>query len=124
MSFDNLVNQINDLAETQRDRGTYFEYLVRAYLKNEPTYKNEFAEVWMLADVPDSYGIPKIDIGVDLVAKKHTGELVAIQAKFYNHSIQKSDIDSFLGELGKDYYDSGIIVASTDKWGTKAGSSS
>ncbi|EHG14827.1 hypothetical protein HMPREF9682_00232 [Streptococcus intermedius F0395] len=120
MSFDNLVNQINDLAETQRDRGTYFEYLVRAYLKNEPTYKNEFAEVWMLADVPDSYGIPKIDIGVDLVAKKHTGELVAIQAKFYNHSIQKSDIDSFLGELGKDYYDSGIIVASTDKWGTKA----
>ena len=73
MSFDNLVNQINDLAETQRDRGTYFEYLVRAYLKNEPTYKNEFAEVWMLADVPDSYGIPKIDIGVDLVAKKHTG---------------------------------------------------
>lgn len=120
MSFDNLVNQINDLAETQRDRGTYFEYLVRAYLKNEPTYKNEFAEVWMLADVPDSYGIPKIDIGVDLVAKKHTGELVAIQAKFYSHSIQKSDIDSFLGELGKDYYNSGIIVASTDKWGTKA----
>lgn len=120
MSFDNLVNQINELAETQRDRGTYFEYLVRAYLKNEPTYKNEFAEIWMLADVPDSYGIPKIDIGVDLVAKKHTGELVAIQAKFYNHSIQKSDIDSFLGELGKDYYDSGIIVASTDKWGTKA----
>ena len=120
MSFDNLVNQINELAETQRDRGTYFEYLVRAYLKNEPTYKNEFAEIWMLADVPDSYGIPKIDIGVDLVAKKHTGELVAIQAKFYNHSIQKSDIDSFLGELGKDYYDSGIIVTSTDKWGTKA----
>lgn len=120
MSFDNLVNQINELAETQRDRGTYFEYLVRAYLKNEPTYKNEFAEIWMLADVPDSYGIPKIDIGVDLVAKKHTGELVAIQAKFYNHSIQKSDIDSFLGELGKDYYDSGIIIASTDKWGTKA----
>lgn len=120
MSFDNLVNQINELAETQRDRGTYFEYLVRAYLKNEPTYKNEFAEIWMLADVPDSYGIPKIDIGVDLVAKKHTGELVAIQAKFYNHSIQKSDIDSFLGELGKDYYDSGIIVASTDKWGAKA----
>lgn len=120
MSFDNLVNQINDLAETQRDRGTYFEYLVRAYLKNEPTYNNEFAEVWMLADVPDSYGIPKIDIGVDLVAKKHTGELVAIQAKFYSHSIQKSDIDSFLGELGKDYYNSGIIVASTDKWGTKA----
>ena len=120
MTFDNLVHQINELAETQRDRGTYFEYLARAYLQNEPTYKNEFKNVWMLADVPEEFGIPKVDLGVDLVAEKYTGELVAIQAKFYNHKIQKSNIDSFLGELGKDYYESGIIVASTDKWGKNA----
>lgn len=120
MTFDNLVHQINELAETQRDRGTYFEYLARAYLQNEPTYQNEFKNVWMLADVPEEFGIPKVDLGVDLVAEKYTGELVAIQAKFYNHKIQKSNIDSFLGELGKDYYESGIIVASTDKWGKNA----
>ena len=120
MTFDYLVHQINELAETQRDRGTYFEYLARAYFQNEPTYKNEFKNVWMLADVPEEFGIPKVDLGVDLVAEKYTGELVAIQAKFYNHSIQKSNIDSFLGELGKDYYESGIIVASTDKWGKNA----
>lgn len=120
MTFDNLVNQINNSAETQRDRGTYFEYLVRAYFQNEPTYKNEFKNVWMLVDVPEEYGIPKTDIGVDLVAEKFTGELVAIQAKFYDHPIQKSNIDSFLSELGKDYYESGIIVASTDKWGRNA----
>ena len=120
MTFDNLVHQINELAGTQRDRGTYFEYLARAYFQNEPTYKNEFKNVWMLADVPEDYGIPKVDLGVDLVAEKLTGELVAIQAKFYNHTIQKSNIDSFLGELGKDYYESGIIVASTDKWGKNA----
>ena len=120
MTFDNLVHQINELAETQRDRGTYFEYLARAYFQNEPTYQNEFKNVWMLADVPEEFGITKVDLGVDLVAEKFTGELVAIQAKFYNHSIQKSNIDSFLGELGKDYYKSGIIVASTDKWGKNA----
>ena len=120
MTFDNLVSQINGLAETQRDRGTYFEYLARAYFQNEPTYQNEFNNVWMLADVPAVFGIPKADIGVDLVAEKFTGELVAIQAKFYNHAIQKANIDSFLSELGKDYYESGIIVASTDKWGKNA----
>ena len=120
MTFDNLVHQINELAETQRDRGTYFEYLARAYFQNEPTYQNEFKNVWMLADVPEEFGVPKVDLGVDLVAEKYTGELVAIQAKFYNHTIQKSNIDSFLGELGKDYYESGIIVASTDKWGKNA----
>ena len=120
MTFDNLVAQINGLAETQRDRGTYFEYLVRAYFQNEPTYQNEFKNVWMLADVPAEFGIPKADIGVDLVAEKFTGELVAIQAKFYNRAIQKANIDSFLSELGKNYYESGIIVASTDKWGKNA----
>ncbi|MGT2948273.1 DEAD/DEAH box helicase [Streptococcus devriesei] len=120
MSFDNLVAQINKIAESQRDRGTYFEYLVRAYFQNEPTYQNEFKNVWMLSEVPEEFRIPKADIGVDLVAEKHTGELVAIQAKFYNHAIQKSNIDSFLSELGKSYYESGIIVASTDKWGKNA----
>ena len=74
----------------------------------------------MLADVPEEYGIPKTDIGVDLVAETFTGELVAIQAKFYDRAIQKSNIDSFLSELGKNYYKSGIIVASTDKWGKNA----
>lgn len=120
MSFDSLVQQINELAETQRDRGTYFEYLARAYFQNEPTYQNEFKNIWMLADVPEEYGIPKTDIGVDLVAETFTGELVAIQAKFYDRAIQKSNIDSFLSELGKNYYKSGIIVASTDKWGKNA----
>ena len=115
-----LVMEINELAETQRGRGKCFEYLALAYFQNEPTYQNEFKNVWMLADVPEEFGIPKVDLGVDLVAEKFTGELVAIQAKFYNHSIQKSNIDSFLGELGKDYYESGIIVASTDKWGKNA----
>ena len=120
MSFEKLVEQINNNANNQRDRGTYFEHLTKSYLKNEPTYQNEFKNVWLINEVPEKYGIPKYDIGVDLVAEKMTGGLVAVQAKFYKNEIRKKDIDSFLGELGKDYYDSGIIVSSTDKWGKNA----
>ena len=120
MSFEKLVEQINNNADNQRDRGTYFEHLTKSYLKNEPTYQNEFKNVWLINEVPEEYGIPKYDIGVDLVAEKVTGGLVAVQAKFYKNEIRKKDIDSFLGELGKDYYDSGIIVSSTDKWGKNA----
>lgn len=120
LSFDQLIQQINENNTQQRDRGTAFEYLVQAYLKNEPIYKNLFSHVWMLSEVPESEGVPKNDIGVDLVGKKKTGELVAIQAKFYDHKIQKSDIDSFLGELGKDYYSEGIIVSTVDEWGKNA----
>ncbi|WP_285023346.1 DEAD/DEAH box helicase [Lactococcus garvieae] len=120
VSFDSLIQQINDNNVQQRDRGTAFEYLVQAYLKNEPIYKNLYSEVWMLSEVPSEYGIPTNDIGVDLVAQKRTGELVAVQAKFYDHKIQKSDIDSFLSELGKDYYSEGIIVSTVDEWGKNA----
>ncbi|EII2718437.1 hypothetical protein KQQ92_000477, partial [Staphylococcus pseudintermedius] len=39
-SFDKLINQINEIGgEIQRERGTLFEKLVLAYLKNEPTYR-------------------------------------------------------------------------------------
>lgn len=93
--------EINELAEMQRDRGKCFEYLALAYFQNEPTYQNEFKNVWILADVLQEFGIPKVDTAVDLVAEKFTGELVAIQEKFYTHAISKKDIASFLGELGK-----------------------
>ncbi|MCC4478088.1 hypothetical protein LMB76_07645 [Limosilactobacillus reuteri] len=35
-TFDQLVRQINDNLDKQRDRGTAFEKMVVAYLKNEP----------------------------------------------------------------------------------------
>ncbi|WP_407857491.1 hypothetical protein [Enterococcus hailinensis] len=43
-----------------------------------------------------------------------TGELTAIQAKFYDNKIYKKHIDSFLAEPGKSYYSEGIIVYSLD----------
>ncbi|HDK5681984.1 TPA: hypothetical protein PTC08_000452, partial [Staphylococcus pseudintermedius] len=52
-SFDKLINQINEIGgEIQRERGTLFEKLVLAYLKNEPTYRNLYKNVWLLKDVP------------------------------------------------------------------------
>lgn len=116
MTFDELIQlareQTNDI---QRDKGTLFEKIVQIYFKNEPTYKNLFSEVWLLNEVPDEYGISKKDTGVDLVAKNETtGELTAIQAKFYDNKIYKRHIDSFLAELGKSYYSDGIVVYSLD----------
>jgi predicted helicase len=122
-SFDKIIFNLERDDMSQRDRGTLFELLVAAYLKKEPMYARLFDEVWMLADVPEKYAIPKRDTGVDLVARnRETGELFAIQCKYYskNTSIQKSHIDSFLNEVGKSYYAEGIIVTSTDKWSDNA----
>src|SRR5690625_344430 len=124
-SLESLINLVNSNFKDnqQRDRGTTFEYISLAYFRNEPKYSRYFDNVWLLSDVPSEYGISRKDHGVDLVARKrHTGELVAIQAKYYSQDskINKSDIDSFLNEVGKNYYSEGIIVSSTDHWSSAA----
>ena len=122
-SFDSIIQSLETENMTQRDRGTLFEAIVTGYFKNEPMYSRLFEDVWMLKDVPEEYGIPKKDTGVDLVARnRDTGDLVAIQCKYYSKdtTIQKSHIDSFLNEVGKNYYAEGIIVSSTDKWSDNA----
>lgn len=46
-TFDDLINQINTVSkDVQRERGTLFEKLTLAYLKNEPTYKALYQNVW------------------------------------------------------------------------------
>lgn len=122
-SFISLVKEMDADYTIQRDRGTMFELLSRTYFKNEPMYERLFDEVWMLNEVPEEYGIPKSDTGVDLVAKeRETGLLVAIQCKYYSvdTTIQKQHIDSFLNEVGKKFYSKGIVITSTDKWGKNA----
>lgn len=120
-TFNDLIKQINQAAgDVQRERGTLFEKLVLAYLKHEPTYKALYQNVWLLSDVPDDYGISKKDTGVDLVAEQKNGDLVAIQAKFYTHKVGKDSINSFVAELGKSYYQHGLIVSTVDEWNSNA----
>lgn len=120
-TFNDLIKQINQAAgDVQRERGTLFEKLVLAYLKHEPTYKALYQNVWLLSDVPDDYGISKKDTGVDLVAEQKNGDLVAIQAKFYTHKVDKGYINSFVAELGKSYYQHGLIVSTVDEWNSNA----
>lgn len=58
-TFNELVNQIDENIEQQRDRGTAFEKLAVAYLENEPAFKNKYSDVWMLNEVSEEYHISK-----------------------------------------------------------------
>lgn len=121
-SFDNLIRQINEAAQDiQRERGTLFEKLVLAYLKNEPTYRRLYKNVWLLRDVPKELGIPdNIDRGVDLVAEQVNGDIIAIQAKLYKNKVGKSEINSFVAETGAKYFDGGLIISTVDEWNENA----
>lgn len=45
--FNELVNQIDENIEQQRDRGTAFEKLAVAYSENEPAFKNNILDVFL-----------------------------------------------------------------------------
>ncbi len=110
-----LLNQYRAQSQSQREKGTYFELLIKCYLENEASYRDLYSDIWMYADWAKTQGINAQDAGIDLVAKTRTGEFHAIQCKLYaaDYRLQKSDIDSFFTASGKKIFTHRIIVSST-----------
>ena len=110
-------------AVTEREKGTYFEDLIRTYLRNEASYRDLYSEVWTYGEWAKSHGLDARDTGIDLVARTQgTNELHAIQCKNYapDYRIQKKDIDSFFTASGKQAFKHRIIVATTNHWSEHA----
>jgi len=107
---------------TQRGKGTSFERLVRQFLLTDPRYAERFDDVWMWSDWPGRGARP--DHGIDLVAReRETGELCAVQCKFYDPQtgvITKNDVDSFLAESGTGEFTSRLFVSTTERWNSAA----
>lgn len=118
-----LLASYRDQAKSQREKGTYFELLIKDFLKNDPTYSPNFTDVWTYAEWAatqghNNEGINKQDSGIDLVAKLAEEEgYCAIQCKFYDqdHRIQKSDLDKFFTASGKKEFVRRLVVDTTRK---------
>jgi predicted helicase len=118
-----ILSTYRSVSQSEREKGTYFEELIRTYLRHEPIYADLYSDVWLLSEVPDDVGISKKDTGIDLVAKtRGTGEYHAIQCKFYDseYHVQKSDIDSFFTASGQKPFTHRIIVVTSDSWSENA----
>lgn len=119
------VNEILDdlwcSATSEADKGSKFERLMAAYLRTDPTFADQFSDVWLWQEWPGRDG--KHDTGIDLVAKDRvSGNLVAVQCKFYDPTgtIAKPDVDSFLAASGKAGFAERIIVSTTERWNANA----
>ncbi len=110
-------------SQTEREKGTYFEELIRTYLRHEPSYADLYDEVWLYSDWAKSQGLDARDTGIDLVARTDgTGEFHAIQCKCYDedHRVKKSDIDSFFTASGQKPFSHRVIVTTTNDWSPNA----
>ena len=118
-----LLDQYRSAAQTEREKGTYFEHLIKDYLSNEATYRDLYEHVWTYADWAREQGLDARDTGIDLVARTQgTGEYHAIQCKLYaqDYRVQKKDIDSFFTASGKKPFAHRIIVTTTNDWSEHA----
>ncbi|GAA0387002.1 DEAD/DEAH box helicase family protein [Pseudomonas veronii subsp. inensis] len=118
-----LLNTYRSTSVTEREKGTYFEELICAYLRNEATYRDLYDKVWMYGDWAKEQGLDGRDTGIDLVARTQgTGEYHAIQCKLYaeDYRVQKKDIDSFFTASGKAPFSHRIIVTTTNNWSEHA----
>jgi len=43
---------------TEREKGSYFEELIRTYLRHEPRFADLYSDVWLYADWARHYGSP------------------------------------------------------------------
>ncbi|OLY47397.1 DEAD/DEAH box helicase [Bartonella apis] len=121
-SLEKVLNRFRNAAASEREKGTYFEKLIVAYLKHEPFYADLYSHVWTFRDWAVSHGKDGKDKGIDLVAQTKKGELHAIQCKFYapDHKIEKRDIDSFLAASGQRPFVNRFIICTTNHWGNNA----
>ncbi len=103
-------------------KGKWFETLARQFLTQEPTF--EVQNIWTWRDWPEREeltGLDGRDMGIDLVARLHGGEWVAVQCKFYaeHRRISRKDIDGFLAESAREPFAKRWLVV-TCKWGRGA----
>ena len=122
-ALDDLLAGFRAAAVSEREKGTYFEELILAYLRNEASYRDLYSDVWTFADWAKAHGKDGKDKGIDLVARTHdTDEFHAIQCKFYapDYKLLKSDIDSFFTASGQKPFVHRLIVSTTDLWSDNA----
>ncbi|WP_018500927.1 DEAD/DEAH box helicase [Parafrankia discariae] len=116
-----VLDQLRASSISETDKGAKFERLMKAYLKIDPVFADQFADVWLWSEYPDNNG--QHDTGIDLVARdKDTGHDVAVQCKFFAPStyVTKPMIDSFLAVSGHAKYGARIIISTSDKWNPNA----
>ncbi len=121
--LETLLDSYRTAAISERDKGMAFEKLIAAWLPADPVQAQRIATAELWSDWARHQGQDRSDTGIDLVATRHDGGLVAVQCKFFarDRRIRKEDIDSFISASGKHGFAERLIVETTEApWSDQA----
>ena len=113
--FDHLTSTYLPVSKNDRTNtyGYIWETKVGAwFLKNDHQWKTQFKHETIMSPQKWGYGIESSktrkvmwkDLGIDLVAEDHDGNMWGIQAKCYTVDIPSTEIDKFLGAMGATFF--------------------
>lgn len=131
MRFKEVLEKFRSESATEKDKGTKFERLIKAWFLTDKRY-GDLEKVWLWEEFPSRKDFGGKDLGIDLVAKTVEGEYWAVQCKCYAEDavIDKPMVDSFLATSSKTFVDSETLcstgfalrvwVSTTSRWGTNA----
>ncbi|WP_027836116.1 DEAD/DEAH box helicase [Maritalea myrionectae] len=117
MQLSELLNRYREESTNEREKGDYFERVVKVYLENDDVQKQYYSAVETYSEWAKKQGWASNDTGIDLVATLADGSgYAAVQCKFYapNYSIQKPDLDTFISASSNDVF-SRLIIADTTR---------
>ena len=114
-----ILERIRRESRDESEKGRWFERLFMRMAMQQPEF--EIDGIWRWPDWPERMvltGLDGRDIGIDLVARRTTGEWVAVQCKCYDErqTLGKGHIDKFLGGSQHPIFRLRWIVA-TCRWG-------
>ena len=132
MTFQDILAKYRKQSFSERDKGTRFERLMKAWLLTAPPYQGVIKKVWMWSEFPfkKDFGSGS-DIGIDLVAFTLEGDYWAVQCKCYDEKTQitKSHVDTFLSTSEKRFRDEELRqvgfshrlwISTSDNWSSEA----
>jgi predicted helicase len=123
-TVDEILAFYRSAALTEREKGTYFERLSRAFLLADPVQAEQYESVWTWAEwvagpgstYAAANGWSGKDVGIDLVAKRRDHDAyAAIQCKFYDpqHRIAQADLSGFIAVSDKPPFHHRVVMDST-----------
>ena len=118
-----LLDSFRTDAQSEREKGRYFEDLALVYFRRDAKQQSCYEEVWRYGDWARERDRDPSDIGIDLVARVRGEDgFCAIQAKFHapGRALRKAEVDSFIAASdGAEFVQRAIVDTSGKDFGKK-----
>jgi predicted helicase len=93
-SIREFLKNYRDAAETEREKGRYFEWLAVEFIKSDPGMAQEYEGAWLFLAWAEKHGLDGRDTGIDAVAKiRDEDGFCAVQCKFYREGFRQACAD-------------------------------